>query len=123
MVRDNRWAMDGSTTAAIDAEIEEEYWRVAHINRPYIDGSLPYDEYQRAYQCGLQTFCRYGAEGRCFEDVEAELESCWNRVRGGSSLTWSRARPAIRDAWERLESALCADTFCPDLEPELHQAC
>jgi hypothetical protein len=42
---------------------------------------------------------------RRFEDVEPEIERDWGRARGNSSLEWEHARPAARDAWDRVSNA------------------
>ena len=43
--------------------------------------------------------------GRSFDDVEPELRNNWRSTRGQSSLEWDHARPAARDAWDRVKNA------------------
>src|SRR5262249_19663649 len=39
--------------------------------------------------------------GKRFDEIEARLNRAWPRSRGESSLTWSKARDAVRDAYDR----------------------
>lgn len=37
------------------------------------------------------------------DGAEEELASQWERMRGGSRLSWRRARPVVEDAWLALD--------------------
>ena len=39
---------------------------------------------------------------RRFEDCEGELANGWDSARAGSPLDWTKAKPAVRDAWYRV---------------------
>jgi hypothetical protein len=88
---------------------EDAYWRKEYEQRPYRDETLDYDRYQPAYRYGWESYSRYGAEGRAFDEVEPDLSRDWDTQRGESDLDWDRARPAVRDAWDRVERALPGD--------------
>ncbi len=79
---------------------EDLYWRDNYINRPYFDRTKSYDDYGPAY--GLAVNRYDGSVDRRFEDVENDLSREWTASRGKSTLDWNGARPAARDAWERL---------------------
>ncbi len=84
---------------------EDEYWKHNHQHRAYFDSTIAYDSYAPAYRLGIEAYSTY--VGRNFDDIEAQLENQWNKeehneVRGSSRLTWSTARFAARDAYERL---------------------
>jgi len=86
-----------------DPVIEDSYWRENHATRPYARKDVDFDHYQPAYRAGVESFNRN--PGRSFDDIEPELSRDWNRARGNSSLEWEHARPAARDAWERVSNA------------------
>ena len=48
----------------------------------------------------LHTGQHYDANTR-FEDVESDLKTKWDHEKGLSRLTWSEAKIAVREAWER----------------------
>jgi hypothetical protein len=84
----------------LDPTAEDAYWRSAYRERPYVDKDASYDNYGPAYSYGVAAFERL--EGRRFELVEPELAQDWNVLRGGSDLSWDQARPAVKDAWQRM---------------------
>lgn len=88
---------------AADPVAEESYWRDNHASRPYARSDLGYDHYEPAYRAGVDSWNRNPS--RSFDEVEPELGRDWSRARGKSSLEWEHARPAARDAWERLSNA------------------
>jgi len=88
---------------AADPAIEDSYWRDNHASRPYARKEVGFEDYRPAYRAGVECFNRN--PGRSFDDVEPELERDWSRARGKSSLEWEHARPAARDAWDRLSNA------------------
>lgn len=88
---------------AADPAIEDKYWRENHATRPYARKDVEYDHYSPAYRHGVESYNRN--QGRSFDEVEPELKRDWGRARGSSSLEWEHARPAARDAWERVSNA------------------
>lgn len=86
-----------------DPAIEDSYWRENYRSRPYARDEVGYDHYQPAYRTAVESWNRN--QGRAFEDVEPEMNRDWNRARGRSSLEWEQARPAARDAWDRVSNA------------------
>lgn len=87
---------------AADPDEEDAYWRENHASRPYIEKDMSYDHYSPAYRAGVESYSRH--PGRSFDDVEPELRGNWTSTRGRSSLEWDRARPAARDAWDRVSN-------------------
>ena len=88
---------------AADPAVEDSYWRDNHKTRPYAQKDVSFDHYQPAYRAGVESYNRNPS--RSFDDVEPELGRDWSRARGNSSLEWEHARPAARDAWERVKNA------------------
>jgi hypothetical protein len=84
----------------IDPTVEGVYWRENYLQRPYIETGVPYWDYEPAYRYGWEAAGEY--PGRDFESIELDLERGWPDRRGNSSLTWTRARMAVRDAWNRV---------------------
>lgn len=88
---------------AVDPVAEDAYWRDNHSSRSYASDSS-YEEYRPAYGYGVDAFTRY--PDRTFDQVEPELGRDWNSKRGTSSLEWSRAKHATRDAWQRVSDTV-----------------
>lgn len=88
---------------------EDTYWRARYEETDYRDEERPYDYYQPAYRYGWESYGRYGAAGRSFDEIEPDLSRDWDTYRGESDLDWDRARPAVRDAWHRVERVLPGD--------------
>jgi Glycine zipper len=87
---------------AVNPTAEDAYWRENYSTRPYISADLDYAFYQPAYRYGWEARGRY--DGRTWEEIEDELANGWYVVRGTSVLMWDDARPAARDAWDRVDS-------------------
>jgi hypothetical protein len=84
-----------------DPTVEDRYWRENYKARPYASGGS-YDDFGPAYAYGASSYGKYS--GRKFDEVESELSRDWTSARGKSSLSWDRAKPATRDAWDRLSN-------------------
>ena len=84
----------------VDPTVETVYWRENYLKRPYVETGVLYPDYEPAYRYGWESYASY--PGRDFESVEADLEREWPKRRGSSTLDWTRARMAVRDAWNRV---------------------
>jgi hypothetical protein len=82
----------------LDPTAELAYWRENYRSRDYVHPARAFEDYAPAYEYGVRS---YQAD-RGFDEVEPELAGEWDKVRGRSDLEWTDARPAARDAWERL---------------------
>jgi len=80
---------------------EDAYWRDNFQHRSYVRDGSTYDDYQPAFRYGWEAQVRNGLQN--FDDVESDLERGWDQAKGRSRLNWCDARPAARDAWERME--------------------
>jgi hypothetical protein len=92
----------------IDPSVEDHHWRNEYGSRDYYDPTVGYDEVGPAYQYGWESRAEYG--DRKWEDVEPDLAHDWANRRGNSSLDWGRARPATRDAWERVDRSFATNS-------------
>jgi hypothetical protein len=100
----------------IDPTIEDAYWRENYRNRSYVGRDAAYDEYEPAYRYGWESFATN--RDRKFEEVEPGMASKWETFRGSKSkLGWSDAKPAVRDAWDRLEVSLADTNDLPPKQP------
>jgi hypothetical protein len=87
----------------LDPAVEADYWRQAHLARPYVESRYSFDtDYLPAY--------RFGAERRAesvpppWDDaLEVVLHEEWLHRRANSALTWAQARAVVRDAWDRAD--------------------
>lgn len=83
----------------MDPAVEDEYWKKNFSKQDYVDHDSPYTIYEPAFRTGYEGRGQY--PGKTFEDAEDNLKRDYERSRGEFSLGWERARPAIRDAWNR----------------------
>jgi hypothetical protein len=86
---------------SIDPTVEEHHWRNAYPTRDYYDENVSYEQIGPAYRYGWESRAKY--PNRSWNEVERDLESDWSTQRDKSMLDWPRARPATRDAWERVD--------------------
>ena len=84
----------------INPTTEDAYWSEHYTTRPYIEPNVTYDEYGPAYRHGIEAYGRF--EGRRYEEIEPQLSKEWDKARGTSNLSWDKATPATRDAYDRL---------------------
>lgn len=87
--------------AQINPKTEDLYWRNNYSSRPYVTSGTEYTTYQPAYKYGVDSFTKY--QDKSFDEVEADLGNQWDTVRGDSGLDWNAAKPATRDAFDRLK--------------------
>jgi len=84
----------------VDPTVEDEWLNsYAESNRGSFAEGETHETYRPAYRYGIEHASRH--EGRQFEDVEPELQTNWASYGGDTGLSWDRARPAARDAWDR----------------------
>jgi hypothetical protein len=81
--------------------LEDRYWEENYRSRPYIEQEITYEEYRPAYRYGWEARVRHADQA--FDDVEPDLERGWNQARGRCKLDWQKAKPAVRDAWDRVD--------------------
>ncbi len=84
----------------VDPTEEEAYWRSNYNKRDYYKQGKSYDEYEPAYAYGYSAY--RSKPDSDFDSMEGELASSWRDRRGSSKLEWNDARPAVRDAWSRI---------------------
>lgn len=89
---------------AVNPTEEEAHWRREYPHRPYARPDVPYDRFHSAYRFGWEKAVLPTFSGRAFEDIEPELERHWHTVPEATELEWREARPAARDAWDRVRS-------------------
>jgi len=93
---------------AINPTIEHEFWRKEFGNRPYFTHGTPYEQYGSAFQYGWESYANH--MGKTFTDVEPQLGRDWESRRKQSKLSWTHAKGATQDAWQRVEKAACVDS-------------
>lgn len=79
-------------------EVVSRYWRERFGDEPYYSEGELFEDYEPAYLAGHEA--RIRDFNRAYEQVEAELHREWDAQRGSRSLAWSKARHAVRRAWE-----------------------
>jgi hypothetical protein len=96
-------AAGGAAEGYVDPEIEDAYWREHFHERLYVQPGLVYSDYEQAYRFGRESQSAY----RDFEfsEVEHDLADAWESQRELGGMTWEQARPAVLDAWRRVEAA------------------
>lgn len=87
----------------LDPTVEDSFWKSNYSKQKYVESNTPYAMYQPAYRTGYVGRDQY--PGKKFEEVEAKLQRDYEKSRGNSTLSWEKARPATRDAWNRGEKS------------------
>jgi uncharacterized protein (TIGR02271 family) len=83
----------------VDPAEEEQYWMEHYPDRPYYKETTSYDEIRPAYRYGVEAVKKY--PGKPFDELESRLSRNWPKYRGESHVTWSKAKDAVRDAFDR----------------------
>ena len=83
----------------INPTAEDTYWSENYTSRPYVDGSQDYSYYGSAYRHGVNAFTKN--EGKRFEEIEMQASKDWEN-ESEPRITWDQAKPATRDAYNRL---------------------
>jgi hypothetical protein len=86
---------------AIDPTVQDVYWEKNFKTRPYA-GTGEYRNFRPAYRYGWESTSRY--PGKSFDEAAPHLERDWSKSRAESNLSWEQAKPATRDAWDRITS-------------------
>lgn len=90
----NRADASHRTYAASDA-----YYEPRHDDMPYReDDGTTFADYRPAYRYGAQARSMYN-DRDWDDDMEKTLRSDWDSRRGESTLSWERARDAVREAF------------------------
>lgn len=101
-------AIGGITGESIAREVnptaEEAYWEENYLERPYVTKTRGYDSYRPAYRYGVEAYQKHQTANRSFDDLEPTIRNDWGAARGTSSLEWDEAKPAARDAYDRLKN-------------------
>jgi hypothetical protein len=92
-----------SIAEAYDPTVEVDYWRGEYTNRPYYENSRNFDDYEPAYQAGLEAYDP--EEPVDFAVRERTAQDLWE-ARSDSTLAWDKARYAAEDAYMRLRKRL-----------------
>jgi len=83
----------------IDPTTEDNWLRENFESRPYVKKGETFDTYHTAYRYGGEAESRY--QGRSFDEVESDLKRDWGKSKDHKGLTWTHARDAVRDAFDR----------------------
>jgi len=83
----------------INPALEDAYWRRGYASRTYVRPGASYELYRLAYRHGWESRARYVTLD--WARAEPHISQDW-KTRG-SLLAWPAARPAVRDAWERVD--------------------
>lgn len=80
---------------------EDAYWNQTYKTRPYVPQNAVYDTYRPAFMYGVSAYSKFGRD--TFDEIEPKLRQEWEN-EGGATLPWDQAKPATRDAFERLQN-------------------
>lgn len=93
----SEFQIPGRTPDRIDREAVSEYWHERFFTESYYTVGDRFEHFEPAYLAGHEA--RIRDFNLAYEQVEEELRSRWQQD-SHSSLSWARARLAIRRAWE-----------------------
>ncbi len=81
-------------------EAHDAHWSIHYATRPYVEAGDDYEDYAPAYLYGV--FLYHTNPERNFDAYNNELANGWDSARGESPLDWTKAKPAVREAWYRV---------------------
>lgn len=91
----------GQNSTSTHWDTESSYWHDHYSSRPYYNSSRNYSLYEPAYRYGVDLYNQH--PGVAYEDLnQSNLSDEWDKVKGNSTLMWSEAQDAVRDAYKRL---------------------
>jgi hypothetical protein len=99
----------GTAGSAFNPSVHDIYWREAYSREPYYRAGYTYDDYAPAYRTGYEAGGRYLGQGKRFDDLDSELRSNYEHIKGKSRLAWEDAKNAARAAWHRVERLMPGD--------------
>ena len=83
----------------IDPTTEDNWLRDNFVSFPYVNDGETFEEYEPVYRYGAAAESKYGDTG--FDSIVDELEADWARSEGYPGMTWPKARPAVKDSYDR----------------------
>ncbi|WOD38180.1 glycine zipper family protein [Nodosilinea sp. E11] len=90
-------------------QTEDNYWRTNFSARPYRETDYSYDDYSPAYRTGYEGYSTYAGQGMTFSQAEPHLRQDYERRNSNGPLGWEKAKHAVQDAWDRVESTFTDD--------------
>jgi hypothetical protein len=81
-------------------EAHDAHWSANYASRPYVGAGEDYEDYAPAYLYGVYLY--HLDPERLFDECESDLANGWEFARGESPLNWTKAKPAVREAWYRI---------------------
>ena len=79
----------------------ETHFQTGHAAQPYVVAGTKYDtDYAPAYQYGVQLIQEHA--DKAYTDVVSTARTGWDKVKGGSKLTFDQAEPAIKTAFDKV---------------------
>jgi len=108
-------ALGGKAIASrINPKEEDAYWQTTYSSRSYISPGSTYDDYGPAYKLGYERYPDY--HGQSFDQAEQDLQRDWDSRRGDSRLSWTEAKHATRDAFDRARESVSRTTTVGDAD-------
>lgn len=81
----------------IDPTTEDNWLRESFPSRTYARGEK-YETYEPAYGYARESATKH--EGRPFHEVESDLKAGWDKTGQAASLTWDKAKHAVKDVFD-----------------------
>ena len=85
--------------AVIDIDAECSCWQRMEGNGTS-ELVFLFHEWEPAIRVGIHAFLAY--PGRDFDSIEPTIDAAYQRIRGRSPIPWTRAAPAARRVWQKL---------------------
>ena len=87
-----------------DPTVEAGYWKDSYEREPYYQRGMTFDDYAPAYRLGGESRSRFADQS--FDEIEEDLASRYDEMRGDSRLEWEDAKQATRAAWNRVDDRI-----------------
>jgi len=81
----------------IDPTTEDNWLRESFSSRPYAKGT-DYETYRPAYSYAGE--CETKCAGKPYHEVESDLERGWKKTEHAASMTWDKAKDAVKDVFD-----------------------
>jgi hypothetical protein len=100
----------------IDPTIEDDWLRENFKSRPYVEEGDDYEDFCPAYRYGALAEAKYGDAG--IDLMDQQLQSDWLESKEGA-MPWSKAKGAVKDAYDRTVQIRRARDVPPVRDDEL----
>ncbi len=83
----------------IDPTTQDNWLRESFTDKSYATSGSSYEHYEPAYKYAGEHAAKH--PGKSYSEVETHLKADWEKTPHAASMTWDKAAPAVKDAYDR----------------------